>query len=98
VDQAVYDLRNKFSESLDDDFNTSAALAALFQFIRRLNIIMDKSGLSSSGKKKVIKALESIDSVLGVMALGPEEMGSEGERLDCTERKGTRRQGLGHSR
>jgi len=81
VDQAVYDLKNKFSVSMDDDFNTSAALAALFQFIRRLNIIMDKIGLSSSGKKKVIKALESFDSVLGVMALEPEEMDQEAKNL-----------------
>jgi len=81
VDQAVYDLRNKFSESLDDDFNTSAALAALFQFIRRLNILMDKTGLSISGKEKVIKALESIDSVLGVMALEAEDMDQEAKNL-----------------
>jgi cysteinyl-tRNA synthetase len=66
---------------MDDDFNTSAALAALFQFIRRLNILMDKIGLSISGKEKVIKALESIDSVLGVMALEPEDMDREAENL-----------------
>ena len=81
LDQAVYDLRQKFSDSMDDDLNTSAALASLFQFIRRVNTIMDRNGLPTSGKEKVIKSLESIDSVLGVMKLEPEDMDQQAKKL-----------------
>lgn len=81
LDQAVYDLRHKFSESMDDDLNTSAALASLFQFIRRVNTIMDKDGLHNSGKEKVLEALENIDSVLGVMRLESDEMDHEAKKL-----------------
>ncbi|SPD72321.1 Cysteine--tRNA ligase [uncultured Desulfobacterium sp.] len=81
TDQAIYDLKRKFIESMDDDFNTAGALAALFQFTHRLNRIMDKDGLSPSGKKLVLQALENINSVLAVMDLGSSESDKEIETL-----------------
>ena len=74
MDQLVYDLKHKFSESMDDDFNIALALAALFQFTRPVNRAMDKNGLSNSDKEKVLESLERINSVLGVMDLGPPKM------------------------
>ena len=90
LDQIIYDLKNNFTESMDDDFNTAAALAALFQFTRRLNTVMDKKGLSSSGKKKVLKALDGIDQVMGVLNLEPAEMDEEVEAL-ITQREQARK-------
>jgi len=81
LDQSIYDLKNKFTESMDDDFNTAAALAALFQFTRRLNTIMDNKGLSTSGKNKVLKALDGINQVMGVMDLEPAEVDEAVETL-----------------
>ncbi|MBW1850905.1 MAG: cysteine--tRNA ligase [Deltaproteobacteria bacterium] len=81
LDQAIYDLMHKFSESMDDDFNTSAALAALFRFVRLLNTAIDREGLSTSGKKKVIEALKNIDLVLGIFELEPAEVGQDVENL-----------------
>lgn len=69
IDQVAYDLRHTFVESMDDDFNIAAALAALFHFIHRVNRIVDRNGLSHSDKEKVIRALERINSALGVMDL-----------------------------
>ena len=81
LDHAIYDLKQKFSASMNDDFNTASALAALFQFTRSLNTIMDKNGLSSSAKKKVAKSLEKIDQVLGVMDLEPAKTDKDIETL-----------------
>ena len=69
IDQVVYDLRHAFMESMDDDFNIAGALAALFQFTRRINKKMDRSGLSASDKEKALEALNQINSVLGVIHL-----------------------------
>jgi cysteinyl-tRNA synthetase len=69
MDQLVYDLRHKFMESMDDDFNVAPALAALFEFTREINRIMDRQGLSPGDKQKVEEVLKGIDSVLGVMDL-----------------------------
>ena len=73
MDQLVYNLNHKFVESMDDDFGIAPALAALFEFTREINRLMDRKGLSSGDKQKVEKALKSIDSVLGVMELEPPE-------------------------
>ena len=71
IDQVIYDLRHKFVESMDDDLNIAAALAALFQFTHRVNRFMDRNGLSTGDRDKVLKALERINSVLDVMNLKP---------------------------
>ncbi len=81
MDQVIYDLRHKFVESMDDDFNIAAALAALFQFTHHVNKIMDQKGLSTSNKEKVLKALEQINSVLDVMNLKPTKVGKDVESL-----------------
>ena len=81
MDQIVYDLKQRFTESMDDDFNVSAALAALFQFVHRINKIADRNGLSPDDKEKILKVLERINSVLGVMDLAAPVVGQEVEAL-----------------
>ncbi len=71
MDQLVYNLKHKFVEAMDDDFNVAPALAALFEFIRHINRIMDTKGLSATDKQKVEEVMEGMDSVLGVMDLEP---------------------------
>ena len=71
MDQLVYNLKHKFVESMDDDFNVAPALAALFEFTREINRIMGRKGLSPIDKQKVEEVLESINSVLGVIDLEP---------------------------
>ncbi|MBN2122862.1 MAG: cysteine--tRNA ligase [Deltaproteobacteria bacterium] len=73
MDQVVYDLRQRFTESMDDDLNIAQALAALFEFIRAINRIMGDRGLSSEDKGKVETALQGINEVLGVMDLAVQE-------------------------
>ena len=73
IDQIIYDLRRSSFDALDDDLNVAQALAALFRFIRRINRIMDRTGLSPEDRDKVLKALESANSVLGVLNLEAKE-------------------------
>lgn len=73
MDQCIYDLRRNSLDALDDDLNVSKAFAALFQFIRRINRIMDRNGLSPEDRDKALNALEIADSVLGVMNLKPDK-------------------------
>lgn len=71
MDQTIYALRQKFIESMDDDFNVAPALASLFQFTRTVNKKMDRSGLDPSDREKVLTALGRVNSVLGIMRLKP---------------------------
>ena len=59
-----------------DDHETS-----LFQSIRRINTLVDRNGLSPDDKEKILKALERINSVLGVMDLATQEVDREVESL-----------------
>ncbi len=77
LDQIIYDLRHKFTESMDEDLNIASALAALFQFTTRINKIMDQEGLAREDKDKVIEALDQINSVLGILELEPMDLSEE---------------------
>jgi cysteinyl-tRNA synthetase len=81
TDQWVYDLRRGFVEGMDDDFSIAPALAALFQFTRRVNRMIDRRGLSPGDRDRILKALEAVNSVLGICELGPAEAEAEVERI-----------------
>lgn len=81
TDQAIYDLRHKFEEAMDDDFNIAGALASLFQFTRRINKMMDIKGISDSDRTKILNELERINSVLAVIDLEPIETDKDIELL-----------------
>ncbi len=69
MDQLVYNLKHQFIDAMDDDLNIAQALAELFQFIKEVNRMMDKEGLSESDKEKIETALSEMNAVLGVMDL-----------------------------
>jgi cysteinyl-tRNA synthetase len=61
--------KEKFTLALSDDLNISAALAALFDFIRDINTLCDSSQIGGHEAHKIIQFLESLDTVLGVLPL-----------------------------
>ncbi len=81
LDQLGYDLRHAFTEAMDDDLNIAKVLAALFKFIHRMNVAMDRFGLSRTDRDKVLNTLENIDRVLDVLELRPMETNREVETL-----------------
>ncbi|MBW1720929.1 MAG: cysteine--tRNA ligase [Deltaproteobacteria bacterium] len=81
MDQLIYDLRQAFTESMDDDLNISRALAALFQFTGKINRIMDRSGLALEDKGKIEEILMTLNGVLGFLDLEHPQEDPEVERL-----------------
>ncbi|EFK09103.1 cysteine--tRNA ligase [delta proteobacterium NaphS2] len=81
LDQTIYALKQGFVTAMDDDFNVAAALAALFQFTRNINLRMDQRGLSTSDREKTLAALTRINSVLGIMNLDPPDSDAEVAKL-----------------
>lgn len=69
-DEAVKTLVEKalreFETAMDDDLNTSVALAAIHNLVREINTILAKDELKSDDQKAVLEAVEKFDSVLGV--------------------------------
>jgi cysteinyl-tRNA synthetase len=71
LDQLLYDLRQGFADSMDDDLNVVQALTALFDFTRRMNRWMETRGLSGPDRERIEALLKDIDSVLGILDLNP---------------------------
>ena len=55
---------------MDDDFNTRAAIEALFALARSTNKLMGDKALTKAGAEAVLAFLADVDSVLGIL---PEE-------------------------
>jgi cysteinyl-tRNA synthetase len=56
-----------FDAGLSDDLNTAQALAAMFDFVREANIVMDKGEFRSAEVKAAQDFLESFDNVFAVI-------------------------------
>jgi cysteinyl-tRNA synthetase len=81
TDQFVYDLRHGFAEAMDDDLNISAALAALFGFVKQVSAPLARNAFSEKDRDRILEVLKSIDAVLAVMDFEEERLGDEAQRL-----------------
>lgn len=71
----IDEARKKFENSLDDDLNISPALAAVFEFMTSVNKIIGR--ISKKEAAEIRKAMDSFDSVLGIMKKEKEEVPAE---------------------
>ena len=60
-------LERNFSEAMDDDLGVSEALAALFDFVRETNNLLDSNLLSKEEAQQVQSLMARVDGVLGVI-------------------------------
>jgi cysteinyl-tRNA synthetase len=76
-------VRNGFQGAMDDDLNTSVALAALFDFIREVNNLIDVNKLSKEEAQEVHELILKFDKVLGVIGevKREEKLPKEAEQL-----------------
>ena len=92
-------LKNKFIESMDDDFNTAAALGAIFEAVKLVNTYLkDEDPLQSDALARAEAFFADVDAVMGI--LGIEEGGSDDaqeidslvqERMEARKRKDFKR-------
>jgi len=75
IREAAGSLRQGFAAGLADDLNLSEALAALFGFVKAVNVAIEAGHLGAGDKGRVLAALGDVDRVLGV--LDPAEWKSE---------------------
>ena len=67
IDQLIYDLNHGFMASLDDDLNIAGALAAIFDFIGKINSELARGLVTKSDAQKILMTLKGINKILGVM-------------------------------
>jgi cysteinyl-tRNA synthetase len=71
--QLMNKLQASFGEAMDDDLNISIALAALFDFVRDINNLLDANALSRDEAKQVLALIAGFDKVLGVIGKAEKE-------------------------
>ncbi len=84
--KVVAEHRDRFLESMDDDFNTGGATGVLFELVRRLNKFADDTKLEEPDLRdddklaaltQGAKTLREMASVLGIFRKPPEEAGDD---------------------
>ncbi len=73
AEPVVAEARRRFRDALEDDLNTSAALAALFDLVHEVNRAIDAGQLGAGAARLVRETVNDFDRVLGVVHLRCEE-------------------------
>jgi cysteinyl-tRNA synthetase len=60
-------LRHDFAQGLADDLNFALALAALFAYVREVNVAIEEKRIGEGDRQRVLDALTDVDRVLGVL-------------------------------
>jgi cysteinyl-tRNA synthetase len=69
IAERVQAARTAFSEAIQDDLNTAAALGAVFELVRAINSAIDAGQIGRGDVPAVRDAFELFDRVLGVVSL-----------------------------
>lgn len=76
-----------FAEALADDLNISAALGALFDFVREMNCACDSGHISKEEAKKALDLMRKFDAVLGVFSFEQQETSIPADLQEAFERR-----------
>ena len=67
VGVVINNCKLEFEKSMDDDFDTSGALGALFDLVKNLNLMLGDKLISKTDAKYIMEFLEKLDDVLVVI-------------------------------
>ncbi len=91
VQDIIARAREAFESGMNDDLNTSKALAALFELKRDINIAIDAGEFGADDRRGVLDMLSRIDSVLGILGEERAEMLEPEVEAKIEERNTARR-------
>ena len=91
TDQLLYDIRQGFIQSMDDDLNIAAAMASLFRQVKLINSLIVENRISSEDAKKITEAFQGIDSVLNIFDI-EQSMADSGIQALMVQREQARKE------
>lgn len=74
VEDEIGEAKKAFDEALFDDLNISAALAALFEFVRKINQLFDQKKIGKKGAEACLEFLRKLDTVLNIIPFEEQEL------------------------
>jgi cysteinyl-tRNA synthetase len=81
VDGLIRQALQQFEEGMDDDFNISLGLAAIFEFVRDINRLLADGRLSRENAQAVMATMRRFDRVLGLLDETETAVDADVERL-----------------
>ncbi len=72
IDSLIQSRFMQFAQALADDLNISAALGAVFDFVREVNGLCDGGTVSQREAQQALELMKTFDSVLGVLSFEKE--------------------------
>jgi cysteinyl-tRNA synthetase len=74
ISRLIEEQRNNFIRGLSDDLNISIALTAVFEMIRKVNVLISKGKVYSKDVEKLLSSIRSLDGVLAILPSEKEEL------------------------
>ncbi len=81
------EMEDNFFAAMDDDLNISKAMAALFNFVKKTNPILEKGQLDREQKDYIIESLGRINDIIQVLRLQECPLAPEIDRLVAEREK-----------
>jgi cysteinyl-tRNA synthetase len=81
LNAAIKVARDGFEAAMDDDFDTSGALGAVFDLVKEVNVMMKNSTLNKIELSSVLNFLQLVDKVLGVIFVEEASLDKDVEKL-----------------
>jgi len=96
--EATLTAAREFEEGMDDDLNTSVALAVLHNLTRSVNTALARKKLQQENKTELLELLQRFDSVLNIFGTEQQEMlDSEVQSLIDERQEARRRRDFGRA-
>jgi cysteinyl-tRNA synthetase len=86
VTERLDEARRAFGDAMRDDLNTAAALGAMFELVRAMNVAIDSGRFGVGDADAVRAAFAEFDRVLGVISLRAAEDRAAGLPAEEVER------------
>ncbi|MDR2420650.1 MAG: cysteine--tRNA ligase [Oscillospiraceae bacterium] len=75
--------RERFTEALDDDFNTADAISVIFELVREANSALASGGMSKSFARETLSALNELVDALGLIIRGEDAPDPDAEKIEA---------------
>jgi cysteinyl-tRNA synthetase len=66
LSERVEDARKGFEKALDNDLNTSAALAAVFELVREGNMLLEEKAVGGANKTQILQFFQDVNQIFDV--------------------------------
>lgn len=95
LEKVIGETRDKFSNAMNDDFNTPLALSVLFELAKEANKFIDENGkISKKTGEEVIKTFKKLGYIFGILQKEIKKEKLSKEILDLiVKREGYRKRG-----